>query len=294
MGEIIKAETGALSTEMADTMSAIVLQGDLSKLTQAQKAQYYHGLCQSLGLNPLTKPFDLLRLNGKEVMYANRACAEQLRLVHGVSITNIHTVTEGDIVIVTATGQNRNGRADTEIGCVSIKGLTGDARANAYMKCLTKAKRRLTLSLCGLGMMDELEAETIPGAVTASIDIDVQEQPQRELVTKPLREAKQETEAQPFDIGYIGDGAIDVNFEPVDAFTETPEASEELKLAIAICEKAKEKCGDRQVAERKLKSTLVSKFFQKKTDVESAPTLAGYMAEHLTIEQLNQIKGLLG
>jgi len=33
------------------------------------------------------------------------------------------------------------------------------------MKCETKAKRRATLSICGLGMLDESELETIPGAV---------------------------------------------------------------------------------------------------------------------------------
>jgi hypothetical protein len=32
------------------------------------------------------------------------------------------------------------------------------------MKCVTKAKRRAVLSLCGLGMMDELELETVAGA----------------------------------------------------------------------------------------------------------------------------------
>ena len=32
------------------------------------------------------------------------------------------------------------------------------------MKAETKAKRRVTLSICGLGMLDETEVETIPGA----------------------------------------------------------------------------------------------------------------------------------
>jgi len=32
------------------------------------------------------------------------------------------------------------------------------------MKAVTKAKRRLTLSLCGLGWLDETEIETIPDA----------------------------------------------------------------------------------------------------------------------------------
>jgi hypothetical protein len=36
--------------------------------------------------------------------------------------------------------------------------------ANAQMKAVTKGKRRLTLSLCGLGWLDETEIETIPSA----------------------------------------------------------------------------------------------------------------------------------
>ena len=42
-------------------------------------------------------------------------------------------------------------------GAVNINGLKGEALANAMMKAETKAKRRATLSLCGLGLMDELE-----------------------------------------------------------------------------------------------------------------------------------------
>jgi hypothetical protein len=39
----------------------------------------------------------------------------------------------------------------------------GDVLANALMKAETKAKRRVTLSLAGLGWLDETELDTIPG-----------------------------------------------------------------------------------------------------------------------------------
>jgi hypothetical protein len=42
--------------------------------------------------------------------------------------------------------------------------LKGDALANALMKSETKAKRRVTLSIAGLGWLDETELETIPVA----------------------------------------------------------------------------------------------------------------------------------
>ena len=43
----------------------------------------------------------------------------------------------------------------------------GESRANAIMKATTKAKRRVTLSICGLGgMPDESELDTMPGVQT--------------------------------------------------------------------------------------------------------------------------------
>jgi hypothetical protein len=43
--------------------------------------------------------------------------------------------------------------------------LGREGGANAAMKCITKAKRRATLSVCGLGLLDETGIETIPAAV---------------------------------------------------------------------------------------------------------------------------------
>jgi hypothetical protein len=44
-------------------------------------------VCQSLGLNPLIKPFEYLWLNGKLRLYTLRDCADQLRRLHGISIS---------------------------------------------------------------------------------------------------------------------------------------------------------------------------------------------------------------
>src|SRR6202008_2665643 len=51
----------------------------------------------------------------------------------------------------------------------------GEALGNALMKASTKAKRRATLSICGLGMLDETELETIPTAMPAHVDKDTGE-----------------------------------------------------------------------------------------------------------------------
>lgn len=139
----------------------VLLGGDLSRLTAEQRTSYYARVCESLGLNPLTQPFAYLRLNGKDVLYAKKDATEQLRMIHGVSITEVTSQTVNDVYVVTAKAQDRSGRTDASTGAVSIGNLKGEALANALMKAETKAKRRVTLSICGLGMLDETEVETI-------------------------------------------------------------------------------------------------------------------------------------
>ena len=145
-----------------------LISGDLAGLNEAQRIEYYKAVCESLGLNPLTRPFEYLRLNGRLVLYATRAAADQLRAIHGISIIDAQIERQDDLITVTVRGRTRDGREDVEIGVVSVAGLRGDAQANAFMKALTKAKRRLTLSLAGLGWLDETETESIPGAQRVS------------------------------------------------------------------------------------------------------------------------------
>lgn len=57
-----------------------------------------------------------------------------------------------------------DGRTDESIGAVPIKGLQGEAMAIALMKGETKAKRRVALSICGLGFIDESEIEDAKAA----------------------------------------------------------------------------------------------------------------------------------
>jgi hypothetical protein len=77
----------------------------------------------------------------------------------------------GDIYIITARAKDRTGREDESTGAVAVRTLKGDALANALMKCETKAKRRVTLSIAGLGWLDETELATITGAPTAASDV---------------------------------------------------------------------------------------------------------------------------
>ena len=140
----------------------MVISGDLSELNAAQRADYYAAICRSLELNPRTKPFAYLTLQGKLRLYALRDCAEQLRRLHGISIYIANRERLNDIYVVTARAKDRHGREDESTGAVPLGNLRGDALANALMKAETKAKRRVTLSIAGLGWLDETELDTMP------------------------------------------------------------------------------------------------------------------------------------
>lgn len=145
-------------------VEAALVQGDLSKLTSAQRVVYYNKVCQSVGLNPYTKPFEYITLNGKLTLYALRGAADQLRKLNGVSLEVVSQEEQDGIFTVHVRARDRDGRVDEDLGTAVVGTLRGEARGNAVLKAVTKAKRRATLSICGLGWLDETEVETIPGA----------------------------------------------------------------------------------------------------------------------------------
>lgn len=145
-------------------LEKVLIHGDLSKLTSEERVRYYAKTCESLGLNPLTKPFDYITLSGRLTLYAKRDATDQLRALRKVSIAIVSREKIGDVYTVTARATTPDGRCDESLGAVTIGVLKGDALANALMKAETKAKRRVTLSIVGLGWLDESEIETIPDA----------------------------------------------------------------------------------------------------------------------------------
>lgn len=162
----------------------VLVKGNLQDLNPAQRNQYYASVCKSLGLNPLTKPFDYITLNGKLTLYAKRDATDQLRKIHNISISISERQTIDDVYVVTARAKNKEGREDESTGAVSVLGLKGEARANALMKAETKAKRRVTLSICGLGMLDESEVESVR-EVVGHTHLSAQAAPQAQLSLSP-------------------------------------------------------------------------------------------------------------
>lgn len=180
-----------LTTKLApEVISKLILSGDLSDLNPQERVIYYTAICERLGLDPVTKPFTILKLPGrnhepdKVVMYCDRGGAAQLVKIHNVKREIIAREERDGCYIVTARASTPDHRSDESIGVVPVEKengewesrrkrngdeyrffagngtytkLRGDALANAMMKAETKAKRRATLDLLGLGMLDESE-----------------------------------------------------------------------------------------------------------------------------------------
>lgn len=159
-------QPGSLAALDAKTMQNLVAGGDCSSLSPEQRIAYYTARCEAAGLDPRAQPFAFVRLNGKEVLYAQKAATDQLAAKHGVRMTIVSQATEDGIRIVTVRAEAKDGRVTEEIGALPVQNLKGEALSNALMKCVTKAKRRAVLSLCGLGMLDETEVDSIPHAET--------------------------------------------------------------------------------------------------------------------------------
>jgi hypothetical protein len=180
-------------------LASIVLQGDLSKLNPQQKVSYYNSLCERIGLDPATQPFKLLNLKGKEILYADKTAAQQLNRMYKISHEIMRKDTIQDVYCVTVRASNANGFQD-EDGAVSIAQKKGEELANAFMKAATKAKRRATLALCGLSMLDESELDTLPDATTLplpeasnSVSIDKNE------TVEPFKEIESNSEPIPLE-----------------------------------------------------------------------------------------------
>lgn len=157
--------------------------GDLAGLKGEELKSLYLATCLSLGLNPLTRPFDLILTapreqgqTGKLVLYPNKGAAEQLRAHHRIStrVVKRELHTELGIYEVIVRAWMPDGRSVEQSGIVAISGesakgsytLSGQRLADRLMVAETKALRRATLALVGLGGLSGADAEeSIPLSV---------------------------------------------------------------------------------------------------------------------------------
>lgn len=139
--------------------------GDVSKMPPEVFGAYYQAVCYSSGLNPLTQPFEVIEFQGKKKLYAKKEAAEQLRKLHRVSTKVVSKEVIDGMYIITVMASTPDGRMEEAQGIVCLDNLKGDAKANAMMRCETKAKRRVTFAICGLGFAEAGESDVVDAEV---------------------------------------------------------------------------------------------------------------------------------
>ena len=188
----------------AETLESVVLDGDLSKMATKARLEYYAAICKSLDLNPLTKPFQYIRFQGKTVLYATKDCTEQLSKKMRISIEIGEGKILGDSYVVKARATGPDGRFVDATGAVPIGKRQGEDHSNSLMKAETKASRRAVLRYGGLGWLDETEVETIKGAEKVEVDHSTGElQDKMPTETEPLATSKQQDFLK--SLGYAAD-----------------------------------------------------------------------------------------
>ena len=148
--------------EASVAMQRIAAQGrDTKALTMAEREATLAGLSRALGLNPLTNAVRFIALQGGEALYVTRQGTDQIaaRLrINRETIVGPEIRDIGGVKLVfcqvRASEPGRDGRSDVATATIPLKDP-----ANDLMKCETKAKRRAVLSLVGLGLLTEDDAE---------------------------------------------------------------------------------------------------------------------------------------
>lgn len=214
-----------------------LLEGDLSKLTEDQRSNYYQQVCETTGLNPLTQPFQYIVLNGKLKMYALKGATDQLRRIYDISCEVKTTEKIEDLLVITVKAtNNKTGRVDEDMGFAKISGLKGDMLGNAMLKATTKAKRRVTLSMCGLGMLDEDEVASIP-------DDNGNGKGKKEFVSSPTAKSQELKEA-------LSDESVQVLAPPVSSKDSKDLSDKAYEEAESLLDEAFAFCKDKDVHDR--------------------------------------------
>lgn len=205
-----------VSDEMAQMLARMEAQkSDPRAMTADERAGYVATLCKALHLNPLTRPAQFINLSGREVLYLTRTATDQLAAMHNL---NRKTIDGPRVVDVCGT---KVGLCTVEVSLPSGRSETATATlpaadfVNLYMKLETKAKRRGTLSILGLGVLGEDEIETIPDAKPSTLNATPAQEPTQRranpldglgIEAPPKRpQNAAETPAQPIDAAPIAE-----------------------------------------------------------------------------------------
>ena len=57
----------AVKESIGEAVERVMIAGDLAKLTPDERVGYYRSVCDSVGLNPLTRPLEYITLNARSM-----------------------------------------------------------------------------------------------------------------------------------------------------------------------------------------------------------------------------------
>jgi len=144
---------------MGRIAETVLGEGNLERLDATQRVHFLVEVCRALGLNPLTRPFEILKLQGgKTVLYLRKEGTEQLAQLRGIST---ELLSESEVngswrVRMRASIGPRFADATGSVAIETAAGqkLRGEAFDNATKKAETQARRRAVLGLCGLTWLE--------------------------------------------------------------------------------------------------------------------------------------------
>ena len=147
-------------------MLAILARGNIASLSEEDRTRYILALCDALGLDPRFKPVDLIPGQGGALIpYLNRGATDSLARREGIQRTTVvfPKVVEIDgvkcVLCVARATDTKTGRYEERVATA----ISRDHQ-NVFMKVETKAIRRATIAVLGVGMLDESELDGIRGA----------------------------------------------------------------------------------------------------------------------------------
>lgn len=113
-------------------------------------------------LDPTTEPFTRIEIDGRLVIYATRNATDQLAAIHKLNREIVNgprrwSVDGRWMAYAKCRVTHPDGRVEESTGTTEWNG------PNSLMIAETKAKRRATLAILGIGILDESEINDTPG-----------------------------------------------------------------------------------------------------------------------------------
>lgn len=180
---MIQKQAAAMQPAESEALQIrVALNSNLWGMKDESVWQYYRQMCDYLGIDAVSHPFDVITDAKQQVkkLYPNSICTAQLGEKRGYSYGELQIKVDEELTKlglglarVAITCHAPNGRSLTAEAFVDVKSggyqgapLTGNALVNAFKKAATQCRRRATLQMAGLA----LPSEEIPTVKTDDLD----------------------------------------------------------------------------------------------------------------------------